>query len=162
MAAHFVRILDPGPADRAWCRAIREDTQEECFLYADNGKTVPHKELPINTRVQVETHRAVDDDGRTRWKTNAFPLAMQPVDLQELVAVMRSSEDLRLSRVAQQSEPLDCTRQAFSAKTLYAKATLRRRQKIAEIIEKQQLSHRGAVGDAVGIAIDLCIEHGLA
>jgi hypothetical protein len=162
MAIHFVRILNPGPADRAWARAIREDTQEECFLYADDTKTVPHKQLAINTLVRVETFRAVEDEGRTRWKTNAFPLAMQSEEVQRAVVGLElpsGPEQLELSAPVTVARYSDY---AFTRKTLYAKATQRRRQKIAEIIERQQLTNKDAVGDAVGIAIDLCIEHNLS
>jgi len=162
MAVHFARLLNPGPSDRAWGRAVLEDIQEECFLYPDDTKSVPIKLLPIGTVIRVETYRAVDDDGRTKWKTNAFPLAMQPSDVQALVASLSSQSVSIQPEAPLQSPVVNYAEQAFNKKTLYARATHRRRQKIAEIIAKQQLNNRDAVGDAVGIAIDLCIEHGLA
>lgn len=161
MAIHFVRVLNPGPSDRAWARAVREDNQEECFLYADDTRTVPHKQLAINTLVRVEAFRSVEDEGRTRWKTNAFPLAMQPEEVQRVIAGLALPSGPEPLELAAQTSITRYSDYAFTRKTLYAKATQRRRQKIAEIIERQQLSNKDAVGDAVNIAIDLCIEHGL-
>jgi hypothetical protein len=162
MAIRYASILNPGPSDRAWARAVLQDIQEECFLYPDDTKSLPIKLLPIGTVIRVETYRAVDDDGRTKWKTNAFPLAMQSDAVQALVASMSGVTAPEPTEAEQPASPSDYAEQAFTTKTLSAKATHRRRQKIAEIITKQQLSSRGAVGDAIGIAIDLCIEHGLA
>ena len=70
-------VISMGPPDSNWIK-VQLVNGEEAFLYPDQEKTVPLKEL--KTGLQV-THRELvrcKKPGLTKWRTNAHSLELQP------------------------------------------------------------------------------------
>ena len=146
-AQHQAVLLDHGPDEFGWARAALA-SGEECLLFSDTAQTVPVKELPLGTILNIQEPRP-SLKGPTKWISSALAINFQSVATQPIPIAEHDSGDTKERSSTQRKVQLN------------ARYSITRHRKINQIIKAHNMTGKYAVADAVAHAIDLCIENDL-